>query len=173
MATLRDPNRHAVMCYTSLETLAKVRTVIAGRVVKQKMAANKSPSMTVREMGFSDFFIESVEQRVADVTPSKEALEWSRKQLAKHQADRKEFERLSRSDSEKNRQNSFQMKVYFEDRIRKEEEILKKMRKSKRPNKEEIASQEQKLADVKEKYKKYAEACKKYSDRRRRSSGNA
>lgn len=173
MATLRDPNRHAVMCYTSLETLAKVRTVIAGRVVTQKKAANKRPSTDVRAMGFADFFIESVEQRVADVMPSKEALEWSRKQLAKHKADRKVFEKLSRSDSEKDRQNSFQMKVYFEDRIRKEEDILKKMRKAKSTNQKEIEAQEKKLSDVKEKYEKYAEACKKFADRRRRSSGNA
>ena len=170
MATLRDPNRHAVMCYTSLETLAKVRTVIAGRVVTQKKAANKRPSTAVRAMGFADYFIESVEMRVADVKPSKEALAWSKKQLEKNQTERRKVEAISHSAEEKARQNRFQMKAYFQERIRTEEEALKKLRKSKRTKPEEIKAQEDKIRNVKEQFARYAESCKKYADRRRRGS---
>lgn len=168
MATLRDPNRYPVMCYTSLETLAKVRTVIAGKFVTQKKAANKRPSTAVRAMGFADFFIESVEKRVADVKPSKEALEWSRMKFERNKTERKNVEVSSRSSDEKERQNMFQMRAYFQERIRKEEEALKKLRKSKRTKPDEIKAKEDKILYVKQQFARYSDVCKKYADRRRR-----
>lgn len=89
MSSQRDPNRQAVMCYLPMDVAMKLRTVIDGKTVKNKVKAGLKIHKPTRPMGMSDYLISLAEKAVRNVTPSKEAVSWGNEKLAKNIATRK------------------------------------------------------------------------------------
>lgn len=170
MATKRDPRRQAVMCYTDIDVLMKVKTVIKGRKVAIKSPKNVRQTKGVRDMGFADFFIETVAERVKDVKPSREAKAWGRAILEAKLSERRDLDSVHDED-ETQRQTRMRMKLYFKNKLSQAEKILESLKaaKGKTPElSEQIRKEESRVRELREYFQKYDQACEGYVDRRKK-----
>lgn len=102
MSSQRDPNRQAVMCYLPMETAMRLRTVIDGKTVRNKVREGLKVHKPMRPMGMSDYLISLAEKAVRKVTPSSMAVAWGKEKLAKNiRARRMQDERVKRGESRK------------------------------------------------------------------------
>lgn len=165
MATQRDPNRQGVMCYVSLDTLAKVRTAISGRKVTIKSAADRKQTSCKRAMGMSDFFIACVEQAVSGIKPSREALAWCREKRQKNEEAHKTNNAMRRSDAEKARQQTFQLRAYYKKRLEAAKEKMREAQKTK-GNRQELVILTRRIEELTKRFDACDAACRGYGDRR-------
>ena len=159
------------MCYTDIDVLMKVRTVIKGRKVAIKSPMNVTQTKGVRDMGFADFFIETVAERVKDVKPSREAKAWGRSILEAKLSERRNLDSVH-DEAETQRQTRMRMKLYFKDKLAKAEAILKSLKASKNKTPEiaeQIRQDEERIKQLRESFRKYDQACEGYVDRRRKT----
>ena len=158
------------MCYTDIDVLMKVRTVIKGRKVAIKSPMNVTQTKCVRDMGFADFFIETVAERVKDVKPSREAKAWGRSILEAKLSERRVLDSVH-DEAETRRQTLKRLKLHFKGKLKKAEAILKSLKasKSKTPEiDEQIKKEEDRIKQLREYSIKYNKACEGYVDRRRK-----
>ena len=167
MACFRDVNRGTVICYPSVDVLAKVLTVIRGRKVIAKTRKAKYPSNVrpLRDMKPTDFFIECAEKAVKDVVPLKEDVEWAKKAVEKAEKKRVEIMKRAHDPNEMERQRVLHMKNYYGRRIKEYQAQIVALKKAKAA-KAEIMVIEQKLSDAEKHYAGYAAQCAGFPDRR-------
>ena len=83
----RDPHFHNIGCYAPLDDLAKVKTIIKGRVVPNKFVTCGKKTKEFSKMTVVDYYILCVHEAVKDVVPDKESEEWARRTYEKHLKD--------------------------------------------------------------------------------------
>jgi len=107
MSSQRDPNRQAVMCYLPMEVAMKLRTLIDGKTVKNKVKEGLKVHKPTRPMGMSDYLISLAEKAVKKITPSEDAIAWGKAKLAKNIATRKVQDERVKSGESKRRDAHF------------------------------------------------------------------
>lgn len=166
MATKRDPNRYAVMCYVSFDTLAKIRTVISGKKVTMKSAMNKRPTACKRAMCVSDFMIACTEQAVSRVKPSLDAVYWCGERRRQY-IEARRIADASVPVEDRERQTQLQLRAYYKRRL---EEARSRKRNARRNglSADEIAKLDRRIEELDGRYRQCAEKCSGYEDRRTR-----
>ena len=83
----RDPHYHNIGCYAPIEDLAKVKTLIKGRLVPNKYATNGKAVKEFSKMTVVDFYNLCVHEAVKDVVADEESREWAARMIEKHMKD--------------------------------------------------------------------------------------
>lgn len=91
------------MCYVPLDIVTKIRTLIDGKTIPNKVCKGRQIRKPFRTMGVSNFLIGLAEKAVTDVTPSAEDIRWQRQQYRKNMEFRKIADQRVRSGEEKMR----------------------------------------------------------------------
>lgn len=100
------------MCYLPMETAMRLRTVIDGKTVRNKVREGLKVHKPTRPMGMSDYLISLAEKAVRKVTPSSMAVEWGKAKLAKNLRTRMvQDERVKRGEHRKANDNSRNRRV--------------------------------------------------------------
>lgn len=77
------------MCYLPMDVACRIKTVIAGKEVKQKAKEGHKVRKPMRPMGMSDYLIALAEKAVRKVTPSEAAKKWVKERYEKNLKARK------------------------------------------------------------------------------------
>lgn len=83
----RDPHFHNIGCYAPLDDIAKVKTLIKGRMVPNKHVTCGKVTKEFTKMSVVDYYVMCVHESVKDVVPDDESKEWARRMLEKHMID--------------------------------------------------------------------------------------
>ena len=87
MGYKRNPNLHLVGCYTDLDDLAKVCTLIKGKGVPNKSKGGMAVHVPYVKMTIADYFTMLVHQSVQNVQADEESLKWAASLREKHLKD--------------------------------------------------------------------------------------
>ena len=77
MASQRDPNRYAVMCYVPIELAAKIKSYVYGKTVVNKHREGEKVHTPTRPMAMSDLLIALAEAKLKDQEVLPQFRQWA------------------------------------------------------------------------------------------------